>query len=140
MYQRRFVAAALTIAFASALTAQKPSSRPATVDDLMKMRSIVDVLISPDGQRVAYVTSTPNLATNEHDGALFVVPAATARLATRRVPALLACGVLVAAIDGAVGLYVAYWLDLPPGPAVAVAAAAVYAVVALASVTVRWVR
>jgi dipeptidyl aminopeptidase/acylaminoacyl peptidase len=46
------------------------------VDDLMTMRSIVDVQISPDGQRVAYVTSTPNLATNEHDGALFVVAAA----------------------------------------------------------------
>src|SRR3954452_18878683 len=72
--------------------------------------------------------------------ALFVVPAATARLATRRVPALLACGVLVAAIDGALGLYVAYWLDLPPGPAVAVAATAVYAVVALVSVAVWWVR
>jgi ABC-type Mn2+/Zn2+ transport system permease subunit len=29
------------------------------------------------------------------------------------------------------GLYVAYWLDLPPGPPVAVLGAAVYAVLAL---------
>ena len=48
--------------------------RPVTVDDLMKLRAIVDVRISPDGEHVAYVTSTPSLSTNEHDGALFVVP------------------------------------------------------------------
>jgi dipeptidyl aminopeptidase/acylaminoacyl peptidase len=41
----------------------------------MKLRSIVDAQISPDGTRVAYVVSTPNLPKNEHDGALFVVPA-----------------------------------------------------------------
>jgi len=41
----------------------------------MKLRSIVDVQIAPDGQRVAYVVSTPNLARNEHEAALFVVPA-----------------------------------------------------------------
>ena len=50
--------------------------RALSVDDLMTLRSILDVQISPDGQRVAYVVSTPNLATNEHDGALFVVAAA----------------------------------------------------------------
>src|SRR5436190_15530064 len=50
--------------------------RPPSVDDLMALRSIVDVEISPDGQRVAYVVSTPNLAKNEHDAALFVVAAA----------------------------------------------------------------
>ena len=47
-----------------------------TVDDLMKLRSIVDVRISPDGERVAYVVSTPSLPKNEHEAALFVVPAA----------------------------------------------------------------
>jgi dipeptidyl aminopeptidase/acylaminoacyl peptidase len=45
------------------------------VDDLMKLRSVVDVQIAPDGQRVAYVVSTPNLSKNEHECALFVVPA-----------------------------------------------------------------
>ena len=46
-----------------------------TVDDLMKLRAIVDVRISPDGERVAYVVSTPSLPKNEHEAALFVVPA-----------------------------------------------------------------
>ena len=41
----------------------------------MKLRSVVDVQIAPDGQRVAYVVSTPNLSKNEHECALFVVPA-----------------------------------------------------------------
>ena len=49
--------------------------RPITVDDLMKRRSIVDVQIAPDGRRVAYVVSTPNLQKNEHEPALFVVDA-----------------------------------------------------------------
>ena len=37
--------------------------RPVIVDDLMKLRAIVDVRISPDGEHVAYVTSTPSLGT-----------------------------------------------------------------------------
>jgi len=49
--------------------------RPVTIDDLMKLRAIVDVQLAPDGQRVAYVVSTPNLLKNEHEAALYVVPA-----------------------------------------------------------------
>jgi len=56
-----------------------PSGRPMTVDDEMKLRSIVDVRISPNGSTVAYVVSTPSLEKNEHEGALFVVPAAGGR-------------------------------------------------------------
>src|SRR5215211_2133480 len=67
-----FVAAALFVMLA--LTAGQ-STRPIGVDELMKLRSIVDVQIAPDGQRVAYVVSTPNLPKNEHEAALFVVPA-----------------------------------------------------------------
>jgi dipeptidyl aminopeptidase/acylaminoacyl peptidase len=51
------------------------AKRPIAVDELMKLRSVVDVQIAPDGQRVAYVVSTPNLSKNEHECALFVVPA-----------------------------------------------------------------
>jgi dipeptidyl aminopeptidase/acylaminoacyl peptidase len=63
---------------ASALLLAIPSlfsqtRRPITVDDEMKMRSIVDVRIAPDGQRVAYVVSSPNLGTNEHDVSLYIV-------------------------------------------------------------------
>ncbi len=44
-----------------------------TVDDLMKLRSIVEVRISPEGDRVAYVLSTPSLERNAHEGAIYVV-------------------------------------------------------------------
>ena len=40
----------------------------------MRLRAIIDVRISPDGERVAYVVSTPSLPKNEHEAALFVVP------------------------------------------------------------------
>jgi manganese/iron transport system permease protein len=63
--------------------------------------------------------------------ALFIVPAATTRLVARSVPGLLAGSVLLAAVEGAVGVYVALWADIPPGAAIAVLGAAVYAAVAL---------
>jgi manganese/iron transport system permease protein len=66
-------------------------------------------------------------------GALFVVPAATVRLLAPSVPMLLAGSVALAAVEGLVGLYVAYGLDVSPGPAVAVVAAATFALVALLS-------
>ena len=46
-----------------------------TVDDLMKLRSIMDVRISPTGTQVAYVVSTPSLERNAHEAAIFVVEA-----------------------------------------------------------------
>jgi len=61
----------LAAVFAAASSAQL---RTFTVDDEMKLRSIVDVKISPDGKRVAYVVSTPSLAKSEHEAALYVVP------------------------------------------------------------------
>src|SRR2546423_2010719 len=64
--------------------------------------------------------------------ALFIVPAATARLLAGSVPGLLAASVLLAALEGVVGVYVALWADIPPGAAIATLGAAVFAVVALA--------
>jgi ABC-type Mn2+/Zn2+ transport system permease subunit len=64
--------------------------------------------------------------------ALFIVPAATVRLAARSVPGLLAGSVALAAAEGVVGVYVALWANVPPGPAIAVLGAVVYAVAALA--------
>lgn len=52
-----------------------PTAARVTVDDLMKLRTIVDVEISPDGRSVAYAVSTPSLERNAHEVALFVVPA-----------------------------------------------------------------
>ena len=51
------------------------AGRPIAVDDLMKLHSVNDVRISPAGDRVAYVASVPSLPKNEHEAALFVVPA-----------------------------------------------------------------
>jgi manganese/iron transport system permease protein len=64
--------------------------------------------------------------------ALFVVPAATARLFARSVPELLAGSVALALAEGVSGLYLAYWTDAPPGPALATLAAGVYAAANLA--------
>ena len=49
---------------------------PVTVDDLMKLSSISDVRLSPDGKLVAYVVSTPSLDTAAHEAVLYRVPAA----------------------------------------------------------------
>ena len=61
---------------------------------------------------------------------LFVVPAAIARLLAHGVRGLLAGAVLVAVAQGSLGLYISLWLDVPPGPAVAVLGASAYALCA----------
>ena len=62
--------------------------------------------------------------------AIYVLPGAAARLIARTIPALLAWSVALALAQGLVALYVAYWLDLPPGPPVAVLGALTYAALA----------
>ncbi len=62
--------------------------------------------------------------------ALLLVPSATARLVTRRVPTMHMAGIGFAAAEGVVGLWVAYHLDAPPGAGIAVVAAAVFVIVA----------
>lgn len=69
--------------------------------------------------------------------ALYVLPGAAARQVTRTVPALLAWSVALALGQGLAGLYVAYWLDLPPGPPVAVIGALVYVILAIVPRTAR---
>jgi ABC-type Mn2+/Zn2+ transport system permease subunit len=64
---------------------------------------------------------------------ILVLPAATALLVARSVPQLAVAAVAIAAVEGLGGLYLALWLDVPPGPAVATLAAGVYGVVALAA-------
>ena len=59
--------------------------------------------------------------------AIYVLPAAAARLVARSVPGLIAWGLALALAEGVLGLYLAYWLDLPPGPPVAVLGALAYA-------------
>jgi ABC-type Mn2+/Zn2+ transport system permease subunit len=63
---------------------------------------------------------------------LFVAPAATARLVAATTRGLFAASVGFAALQGLAGLYLAYAVDVPPGPAIAVLAGAVLGAVALA--------
>jgi ABC-type Mn2+/Zn2+ transport system permease subunit len=65
--------------------------------------------------------------------AIYVLPGAAARIVAKTVPALLGWSVALALAEGVAGLYLAYWLDLPPGPPVAVLGAAVYGAIALAA-------
>jgi ABC-type Mn2+/Zn2+ transport system permease subunit len=57
--------------------------------------------------------------------AIYVLPAAAARMLTGTIRGLVACALVLALAEGVVGLYVAYWLDVPPGPPVAVLGATV---------------
>jgi manganese/iron transport system permease protein len=66
-------------------------------------------------------------------GTMLVVPAATARLVARDVRTLLGASVVLAVGEGAGGLWLAYELDLPPGPAIAALGGIVFGIVALAS-------
>jgi len=69
---------------------------------------------------------------------LFLVPAATARLVTRRVWTLQALAVALAAAEGAAGLWIAFRLDAPPGACIATLAAAAFVVVAAARPAWEW--
>jgi dipeptidyl aminopeptidase/acylaminoacyl peptidase len=71
---RAFVLIALCAASLIAGAPPAQPLRPVTVDDLMRLRAVLDVRIAPAGDRVAYVVSTPSLAANVHEPALFVVP------------------------------------------------------------------
>jgi ABC-type Mn2+/Zn2+ transport system permease subunit len=64
---------------------------------------------------------------------LLVVPAATARLLTDSLGALLGTAVALAALEGVAGVLLAYHLDLPPGPAIAVIGGGGFALAASAS-------
>jgi manganese/iron transport system permease protein len=63
-------------------------------------------------------------------GTLLVLPAATARLVARTITELQLVAILLALLEGGGGLLLAYHLDLPPGPAIAVLGAGAFAVAA----------
>ncbi|MEA2283788.1 MAG: hypothetical protein QOK21_4395 [Solirubrobacteraceae bacterium] len=64
---------------------------------------------------------------------VLVVPAATVRLLAPSLRALRAGAVALGAVEGVLGLVLAWELDVGPGPALAVLSGAVFAVVALAT-------
>ncbi|HEV2814264.1 MAG TPA: metal ABC transporter permease [Solirubrobacteraceae bacterium] len=65
-------------------------------------------------------------------GTLLILPAATARLLGRSVREVQLIAIALALLEGAGGLLIAYHLDLPPGPAIAVLGGAAFALAALA--------
>jgi ABC-type Mn2+/Zn2+ transport system permease subunit len=65
--------------------------------------------------------------------AIYVLPASAARMLTVSIRGLVACALAVALAEGVVGLYLAYWLDVPAGPPVAVLGALVCLVLAAAT-------
>jgi manganese/iron transport system permease protein len=65
--------------------------------------------------------------------ALFVLPAASARLLTSRVASLQATAVALAVGQGAAGLWLAYELDVPPGPAIALLGCGALAIAAVST-------
>lgn len=72
--------------------------------------------------------------------ALFVVPAATARLVTDRLTSLQVASVALAAAEGVAGLWLARRLDIGPGPAMAMVGGAAFAMVAGARALPRRTR
>ncbi len=66
--------------------------------------------------------------------AVIVVPAATIRLLVTRLPAWQVASVLLAAAEGAIGLWISVELNAPPGSAIAVLSGCVFAAVAIG----RW--
>ena len=70
-------------------------------------------------------------------GALLVVPAATARLWTRRLVTWQIASVVLAAVEGVAGLWLSVEVNAPPGATIAVLAAAVFALAPLVTVATR---
>jgi ABC-type Mn2+/Zn2+ transport system permease subunit len=65
--------------------------------------------------------------------AIYVLPAASARLLSSSVPTLIAWALALGLAEGVLGLYLAYWLDVPPGPPVALLGAMTYLVLSVVS-------
>jgi ABC-type Zn uptake system ZnuABC Zn-binding protein ZnuA/ABC-type Mn2+/Zn2+ transport system permease subunit len=69
--------------------------------------------------------------------ALFIVPAATVRLLTRRLLTLQLGSVALAAAEGVVGIWLSVEWNIPPGAAIAVLAGGCFAAVAVARLVTR---
>ncbi len=69
--------------------------------------------------------------------ALFVVPAATARLFTRRILSWQLASVALVAVEGTVGLWLSVKTNAPPGATIACVSGAVFALVALGQALAR---
>jgi ABC-type Mn2+/Zn2+ transport system permease subunit len=68
---------------------------------------------------------------------VLVIPAATVRFLAPSVAALQAGTAALAAVEGVAGLWLAYELDVGPGPAIAVLGGGLFAVVAVLTAALR---
>jgi manganese/iron transport system permease protein len=100
-------------------TARALGVRPAIADALLLLAVAAAAVVALDAVGALLVT------------AVLVIPAATVRLVARSVGALQAGTVVLAAAEGVAGLWLAYELNVGPGPATAVLGGAVFAFVAL---------
>jgi ABC-type Mn2+/Zn2+ transport system permease subunit len=93
--------------------------RPAVADALLLLAIAAAAVVALDAVGALLVT------------AVLVIPAATVRLVAESVGALQVGTALLAAVEGVAGLWLAYELDVGPGPATAVLGGAVFALVAV---------
>lgn len=66
--------------------------------------------------------------------ALLVIPAATARLVTRRIRTLQACTLVLVVLEGTFGIWLAVETNVPPGATIAVISGVVFGLVAIGKV------
>jgi manganese/iron transport system permease protein len=59
--------------------------------------------------------------------AMFVTPAATASLLTRRLPSMMAVSAIIGAFSGVAGVYASFYLNVASGAAVVLVATAIFA-------------
>lgn len=101
------------------VTARALGVRPAVSEALLLLAVAAAAVVALDAVGALLVT------------AVLVIPAATVRLVTASVGALQAGTALLAAVEGVAGLWLAYELNVGPGPATAVLGGAVFALVAV---------
>jgi ABC-type Mn2+/Zn2+ transport system permease subunit len=97
--------------------------RTAIADPLLLLAIVLAAVVALDAVGALLVT------------AVLVIPAATVRLVAPSVATLQAGTAALAAVEGVVGLWLAYELNIGPGPAIAVLGGALFALVA---VVTRW--
>jgi ABC-type Mn2+/Zn2+ transport system permease subunit len=98
-------------------TARALGLRPAAADRLLLLAVAVAAVVALDAVGALLVT------------AVLVIPAATVRLVAPSVGTLQAGTVALAAVESVAGLWLAYELDIGPGPAIAVLGGGVFAIV-----------
>src|SRR5215510_11631290 len=72
---RTLTGLALSLVVVGALprTHSAQNKRPFTIDDIMKLKTVVDVRISPDASRILYVVTEPNLKESNYNSDIWLV-------------------------------------------------------------------